>query len=342
MKAMTEPTPSLNYSPQMDGLRAFCIVFTLFNHIADHPAWINGSVGVDVFFALSGFLITGILKNADATGRALLSFYLRRFFRIVPVYYLGLILTAASTVALGLAFGDWSKADKLKDVWFTLVLFCGELMKDGDGVYGHSWTIGIEEKFYLVWPLVFFAFSRAPILREVFLVAVLLSVYFFCGDYLARGYGGISFGCIAGILYFWNGWYLTRVNLALAVLIASYAAILMLDASNLLVSASAALLIPGLYHQREWIVSKCLSWRPLAKLGRLTYSIYILHVLCLNVVKIILGKLGHEHWLFVFLLGYLFSVVVAWLVYNYFELPLIERGRMYAKGVESRAVSGLA
>ncbi len=57
----------MKYAPELDGLRAICVLFTLLNHIGPHPAVLNGTVGVDVFFALSGFLITTLLIRDRVT-----------------------------------------------------------------------------------------------------------------------------------------------------------------------------------------------------------------------------------------------------------------------------------
>jgi len=74
------------YYDALDGLRTICIIFTVIDHTAGNPG-INGTVGVDVFFALSGYLITTLLlRERDKTGQVCLPcFYIRRFFRIVPL-----------------------------------------------------------------------------------------------------------------------------------------------------------------------------------------------------------------------------------------------------------------
>jgi peptidoglycan/LPS O-acetylase OafA/YrhL len=81
-------------------LRAVCIIFTIFNHIEGVPSWINGGVGVDIFFVLSGFLITGILINGGGGDGFIRSFYIRRFFRIAPIYYLSFFLTAVAALLI--------------------------------------------------------------------------------------------------------------------------------------------------------------------------------------------------------------------------------------------------
>jgi peptidoglycan/LPS O-acetylase OafA/YrhL len=153
----------MKYAPQLDGLRALCIAFTILNHIGPHPQFLNGSVGVDVFFALSGFLITSLLVGETGTtgGICLGCFYLRRFFRIAPLYYLTFALYAVSTYVL-----YWSRIDALRWPEFkaaapAVFLFMGEYRPDAAGtLFGHSWTLGIEEKYYIAWPWLLLGLQR--------------------------------------------------------------------------------------------------------------------------------------------------------------------------------------
>ena len=150
----------------------------LLNH-ASHPAahsWLvktlletagNGGFGVFVFFIISGFLITTLLlREEHKTGRiSLAGFYLRRAFRILPAYYVFL-----GTVALLGAFGcvDVGRADLLHAVTFTWLYFFGRQ----HWVLEHTWSLSVEEQFYLVWPLALLVLSRNGRLR--FGLAVIL------------------------------------------------------------------------------------------------------------------------------------------------------------------------
>ena len=141
------------YFPSLDGMRAFCVLLVMFNHVhAVVPKWIVGWLGVDVFFVLSGFLITTLLIREKArSGRiSLKAFYTRRFYRIVPVYLFTVLLYA---VAVRVTH-DVVKTDQFNAALPWLMTFMQEFRPNTTGnVLGHGWTLGIEEKFYVFWPL---------------------------------------------------------------------------------------------------------------------------------------------------------------------------------------------
>jgi peptidoglycan/LPS O-acetylase OafA/YrhL len=135
----------VTYTPALDGLRAVCILFTVLNHIHGTPGWINGSVGVDIFFALSGFLITMII--ADNRASDLPAYLIRRAFRIAPVYYLALATTAALALLAAHVLHDPSRAEQLPEILLPSLLFSRELA-NSPTLFGQAWTVGIEEKFW--------------------------------------------------------------------------------------------------------------------------------------------------------------------------------------------------
>jgi len=142
---------------QLDGLRAFAALsVVLFHYLgAKHPfnqilPW--GALGVELFFVLSGFLITGILlrckaqvETGEATlGRELSVFYLRRSLRIFPIYYLTLLLVWLADIGSIRETIAWH-ATYTSNVYFQ---FKGA----PEGPLAHLWSLSVEEQFYLVWP----------------------------------------------------------------------------------------------------------------------------------------------------------------------------------------------
>ena len=314
----------IKYSPPLDGLRALCILFTLFNHIAGVPAFIQGTVGVDVFFPLSGFLITGILLSNNWND--LRGYYIRRWFRIAPVYYLALAATLIlALVTHRLALGE-SKLDQIQMMLVQSVLFSREL-SDAPTLFGQAWTVGIEEKFYLAWPVLFLLLKKDRA-RLVFLGVLLIALALIAKRDFLRGYGGIAFGCTASILYFRHGLFI-RTSYALVLAVAAYVACYYTQ-WNLLIALASALLIPSLY-ATESAASRFLSHKTMVFLGRLTFSLYMFHVMVFAFAKLALKRLGADDWYFVFMAGYSASVLTAWLVYRFFESPLIARGKRLAR-----------
>lgn len=132
-----------NRIPELDGLRAVAIAAVFLHHALHLPLmW----AGVDVFFVLSGFLITGILLDAKAHAKNYFRhFYARRVRRILPAYWVALLL-------LSVLFG-WAWLHR----WYWFVFFAtniGETIRRSDFSLQPLWSLAVEEQFYLVWPLV--------------------------------------------------------------------------------------------------------------------------------------------------------------------------------------------
>lgn len=146
----------LRYMPQLDGLRALAVLFVIYSHwvpkvYQGHIAW--GVIGVQLFFVLSGFLITGILLNVrdgvvDSRSRwvALKVFFARRFLRIFPLYYAVVFaVTAFGLFATRETF--WYNITYTTNIYFFV-------NNDWNLTVGHFWSLAVEEQFYLVWPWV--------------------------------------------------------------------------------------------------------------------------------------------------------------------------------------------
>lgn len=142
--------PSCGHLPELDGLRAVSIVFVLLLHVS-YGNVSGGFLGVDIFFVLSGFLITALLiGEREKNGRINLAhFYLRRAFRILPTVICGLILAGSLRVA------SYPVADSFWRAATRVLLFVSNFYEsDIMGNLAHTWSLSIEEQFYLVWPLV--------------------------------------------------------------------------------------------------------------------------------------------------------------------------------------------
>ncbi|WP_182976826.1 acyltransferase family protein [Arthrobacter cheniae] len=145
----------------IQGLRALAVLAVLLYHL-DVPFLPGGFVGVDVFFVISGFLITGLLlKQLVAEGRvSLLGFYARRARRLLPAATLVLVATGAITVAVlpitrwGSVGWDIIASASYVQNWRLATDSVGYLTSDvAPGPLQHYWSLGVEEQFYLVWPL---------------------------------------------------------------------------------------------------------------------------------------------------------------------------------------------
>jgi peptidoglycan/LPS O-acetylase OafA/YrhL len=323
------------------------------------PGWheLQGGYGVTVFFVLSGFLITQLLlrEEYDTGGISLLSFYVRRAFRLFPIYYLIVAVYCVLIFVLGLRpDGRAGFADALP--WYLIYLQDVPYFRDRTHSGGlipvpfyQSWSLGIEEKFYLVWPLVAFRVLRDHKARVALATGAVL--LFSAARFVPLGryvypYAAISWGCLFALLYDTanirdrlNGW------------ISSWRAPVVLLTWPLLHVANAwnplpvaARLIAELAYpisiafvilaslRSAWL-ARVFSFTPLAVLGRYSYCIYLIHLLVRQAVERVLHRMGIGvgNGLLVFLLMLLLSTAGASILYYTVESRFRDMGRRISR-----------
>ncbi|WP_341707780.1 acyltransferase [Halopseudomonas sp.] len=186
---MTYPSGKLAYNPSIQGLRAIAILLVLAAH-ANLPFLHGGFIGVDVFFVISGYLITGLLvTEINNTGKLNFSrFYARRLKRLLPALLVMLGATAAAiyifaptTEHPAQASAAASAAAWVSNFYF---IFAEQNYFESTSLVNaflHTWSLGVEEQFYLIWPLlIVFACSLASKHRIVFLSAITLFSFALC------------------------------------------------------------------------------------------------------------------------------------------------------------------
>jgi peptidoglycan/LPS O-acetylase OafA/YrhL len=155
--------------PPLDGLRGFSMLLVLFVHLRapDLPAmWAGivgmGWIGVQMFFVLSGFLITGILLDSREVKNGLFLFWIRRFLRIFPLYYAALVVFLVVLPAVvAVSPGVLPPREQFVYFWGYLNNWVPLPHTGGlEHVLGHFWSLAVEEQFYLVWPLVIWVMPR--------------------------------------------------------------------------------------------------------------------------------------------------------------------------------------
>src|SRR5205823_6453336 len=170
----------LGYRPYLDGLRGIFVLLVLMLH-ADVPFTRGGYIGVDGFFVLSGFLITALL--VQEWGRTekidLIAFYRRRILRLFPALLALLIACALFTLF-------YTTGAAAEDNWrgiLSALVYVGNWTRigylgnwhHGLGMLDHTWSLAVEEQFYLTWPLLLaFMLSRRFAVRRIFAIAVSL------------------------------------------------------------------------------------------------------------------------------------------------------------------------
>jgi len=303
--------PDRGFRPDIEGLRAVAVALVVLGH-AGVPRLAGGYVGVDMFFVLSGFLITGqLLKEHASRGRtSLAGFYARRARRILPAASLVLIVTvAASQQWLGpLRSAAVAEDGRMAAIFAANLHFASEgtqylNVSAPPSPLQHYWSLAVEEQFYLVWPLLFLVaasvFPRIPITRKLAGVLLAVIVISFAWSLVQTGSDPVwaffspltrawelAAGALLAVLAGWLrrlpgpaavvlGW----AGIALAV-----GAAVTFDDTTAFPGSAAALPVVGTAMVvasgslfRRGGVESVLRLAPFQLMGRLSYSLYLWH-----------------------------------------------------------------
>ena len=175
--------PEARHLPALDGLRGLAILLVLFHHftilVPSTPAEAGlkrvsavGAYGVDLFFVLSGFLVTGILLRTKGRPGFLKNFYMRRILRIFPLFYLLLAAVFLILPQLDFLKGNWhvNPGDWAWYAFFASNFLVALKGNFNDSFVGVSWSLAIEEQFYVVWPWIVARFGTRGLKRLLWAV----------------------------------------------------------------------------------------------------------------------------------------------------------------------------
>jgi peptidoglycan/LPS O-acetylase OafA/YrhL len=287
------------YWPELDGMRALAVFAVLAVH-ADLPFALGGHIGVDVFFVLSGFLITFLmLEETSSTGTVgLRAFYARRALRLLPALFALLAVlsilvlvgwdrvpeeTARGIPAAAFYYGNWLRAFEHTLGWLD-----------------HTWSLSIEEQFYMLWPAAFLVVGLAKRNRNIVAIGLLslaLAVGLYrWGFWSHDAYRAInSFDTRADTLLIGCAiaFGLPAIGLSTRVLkVAGLVALLglavwfvalpsrsyaYLGPGATVVPLLAATVLVAILKGALPVLQRWLAWGPLVYLGRISYGIYIWH-----------------------------------------------------------------
>jgi peptidoglycan/LPS O-acetylase OafA/YrhL len=300
------------YFPYVDGLRGVSIVAVLLYHL-DIGLLPAGFSGVDIFFVISGFVVSASLHGIafDRFRDLALFFYARRLRRVVPGLVVVLLVSSLFAV-LFIPFGYLSSQIRETGLAAFLGISNVVLAFDANGYFApraefnpftHTWSLGVEEQFYLVFPLLFFAFLKSQRSRAIGLACLLCLMVLSVGYCLVEDNSTFRFYMIFGrfwelatgvCLYLFlehNRDRATRRAGADENRMLSYLGAVLIGAGffvapseqfplpgGLMPVAGTALLILGLHGRvpRSWI-ARLLATRPLVGIGLLSYSLYLWH-----------------------------------------------------------------
>lgn len=329
----------------VEGLRGLCIIAVLTYHY-----WVKqlpgGFLGVSVFFTISGFVITnGLIRLSEKSSHIdVYGFLVRRFRRLWPAATLVLALTLLYSLIAG-----WASRTMASDSFAAFfqyynwrVITTGTVYGQSlPSIFGHFWSLSIEAQFYVVAPLIFLI-SRGRKLIQISLFATILVVAIvvattsnsltfvysssitrsaeisvgcllaFAIKYIKRLSSNLVFNHLASLLAFLALGALTTLTLKSSMQTSAYA-----QGGLVLISVLSAVLIIGASFGK--VASAVFSFQPLTWLGRISYSLYLVHF-PIRIILIWSGVLPEiQTWLSVAV-----SVILASLLFNFIERPFRE------------------
>ena len=341
----------LKYRADIDGLRAFAVLPVVLFH-AGTPFMKGGYIGVDIFFTISGFLITSILLREFENGSfSLTRFYERRARRIIPaLMFVGLVTALlGGVVLLPAALVDLAESFVATALFVSNVYFWTSLDYFAPNAelspMLHTWSLAVEEQFYIFFPLILWAIIRFNARRHLFLIILGMTI--------------ISF-LVAAVVVFKDSslaFYQTPLRaweLGVGALLAT--APQMRDIPKHLAEGTAALgllsiTLPVFFYTadtrfpgiaalppvlgagaliwagsyRQTAVSRLLAWSPLVWVGLISYSLYLWHWPLMALMRANNASIHLSSWeAFTCVLA---SFGLAWVSYQYVEKPFRSRAR---------------
>lgn len=317
-----------------------------------------GQTGVDLFFVLSGFLITRILLSAKESPHFFRSFYARRTLRIFPLYfgflaiYFFLVRPLFGEPIPSFASQRWS--------WFYLQNLPATFSSLQSSGPDHFWSLAVEEHFYVIWPLMVFILSRRnfallvvatllfpPVLRSIFLSHGINVLYFTFTRADALGYGALLAVALTG-----KSWSAIRrihffrwLSIALAVLLLPAFVFLSGNGFQWLQVIKGSL-IPAFYvavigfclsDLRAWPLTKIFSIRWLRWLGAISYGLYVFHPTCFGLVQRFVRP---SSFVLDLTLSFGFTILVSYLSFRFFESPILRLKNRF--GYEMKRAQNIA
>ncbi len=320
----------------LDGIRCLSILAVLWHH-SPHAYTVpstRGFLGVDLFFVLSGYLITTLLlRERDATGTiSLRAFYMRRSLRIFPLYYL---------VLFGQAAWLWhsKSGTAVANDYFAIFPYYATYTANWaakENLFAHAWSLAVEEQFYLVWPpmLLWLGVRRSLALLLGLLAFNQVFDFGLFGeewlDFARRmgGYSAIVIGVLLGIslhtprvferVYALVG---KRQFIWLPLLALGGLVCVPGDLAGwprLSIHLTMAVLVAAVVAPADHALSRLLRCKPAVHIGMVSYGMYLLHQLCFIAVGRLINR-ENDNVLPFFVLGTIVTVIVCTISFRTFE-----------------------
>ncbi|PTE19725.1 acyltransferase [Cereibacter changlensis JA139] len=351
----------MKYRPEIDGLRALAVIPVILFH-ANFPVVTGGFVGVDVFFVISGYLITTIIAQELEDGRFSISeFYARRARRILPALFLVLVVCVPLAVVTMMPNQLFEFGRSL----IAVLLFASNIQLWREGGYFeadseikpllHTWSLAVEEQFYVLFPILLillWRFGRGVVFWILLAIAAgslvvaealrwaSVPVSFYLTPFRAWE---LLAGSLCALVLLnrpqkGNSWLAALGLLMILVAIDKFHKWTpMPSAYGLLPVAGAALII--LFATRETLVGKLLSLRPIVMIGLISYSAYLWHQPLFAFARLSSFEEPSPQ---AFLGLSIASLLLGWLTWRFVELPFRRKGGLTFRHARAAIVGGLA
>jgi len=336
--------------PQLDALRGLAVLVVLLHNTGRYPSLHlgliadNGWMGVDLFFVLSGFLITGILVDTKKSEGYFRNFYARRCLRIWPLYYSALLFMFVIVPLLSPSEAHTVFEARSSPWWaylFFLQNFLVPIPTMATGLLGVTWSLAVEEQFYLVWPLVV-RFCNEAQLRKIAITVICFSpaLRFYLSQHQVNIYSntlcrldGLMAGALLALVvrsssflpskFITRAWIALLVSGPLALMIDTFHARWIVFSFTALASVSFVYL--ALFSTQRWLQA-ILTNRFLVYTGTISYGIYLLQKIPLDAAKTL--HLDH-HPLLALPITTVLTFAMAALSWNLLEKPVLRLKRFF-------------
>ncbi len=331
-----------SHRPTFDGMRGIGFLLVITAHIPSVPlfSYLQGWTAVWVFFVISGYLVTMLLmREEQSQGRVAFGpFLVKRFFRIVPSYWMAILVYWLACFAL-LPDDYESFTERLP---YFLSFNPEYANANGYSIFTHSWTVGVELKFYLLLPPVVFLMIKNANGRFA-VTAVMAAVLTVIGSFNAQSYCAILCGVMLAFALERPRGYaaiamLTRVPVVVPLAFVIAVFVMLRYTEQLTVVAVVATYLVAYCILQPAAVLRVLAWQPLVYLGQRSYGAYLLHFLAIRIGYLIFGNDTAIGGLLTACFCLAVTVPAAELMYRAIEKPGVDFGRRLISRMGSPSV----
>ena len=345
-------TNKQSYRPDVDGLRAVAVVSVILYHI-NKQILPGGFVGVDIFFVISGYLITlHILRDMEIKKFSIVEFYRRRIKRIIPAMLSVVTVVLLTSIIIQIpedteevAQSGFASLFSMANIYFWLFQDSSYFAPSSNELpLLHLWSLGVEEQFYIFWPLILilmhklvrgatfiFVFAIATVISFLFGETLFNSAPSFVYYMLPTRFGELLIGAIMAYIVNKRG---DRVIVQYIIQLAAIIGLILICSSLMFLSddavfpgiralfptvGAALLILAG--HYGDNLPYRILTLRPFVFIGLISYSAYLWHWPILAFMR----YSGIEIHLLTGVFTFLLTLLLAWATYQYIERPT----RMY-------------